>query len=208
MDALGNRTDHHPILYLPRHSRLMTSKDDVRGDRAVFLDRDGTIVEDVGYLTSPSKLKILEGSIGGIRLLRDHFLILLVTNQSAVARGLMDVSDLMRVHQALSDLLQEKGAGLDAIYSCPHLPETQCDCRKPRPGMILSAQSKFRIDLDHSSLIGDKLSDIVAGQRAKIPVTILVKSPKTDITILQNVHPTRIVDNLFEASQYVLNHQR
>jgi D-glycero-D-manno-heptose 1,7-bisphosphate phosphatase len=186
---------------------LLISKAHVWGERTIFLDRDGTIVEDVGYLTSLSDLKVLEGAIEGIRLLQDHFLILLVTNQSAVARGLMDLNDLTGIHQTLADLLQEKGAGLDAIYSCPHLPETHCDCRKPQPGMILRARGEFDIDLDHSLLIGDKISDIIAGQRAKIPVTILVKSPKTDMTNLQNVHHTRMVDNLFEASQYVLNDQ-
>ncbi len=204
MNASGNRSDRHSILYLPPHSRLITSKANVRGNRAVFLDRDGTIVEDVGYLTSILKLNILDGSIEGIRSLRDHFLIILVTNQSAVDRGLMSLDDLMEIHQTLAGVLQREGAGPDAIYSCPHLPEIQCYCRKPQPGMVMRAHNEFSIDLGHSSLIGDNISDIIADQRAKIPVTILVRSPKTDLINPLSVKPTHTVDNLFEASKCIL----
>jgi D-glycero-D-manno-heptose 1,7-bisphosphate phosphatase len=201
-------TEHSsPQLYCPQHSRFTApiARNPIR--RAVFLDRDGTVVEDVGYLTDPSQLKLLPGTIDGIRLLQDQFLIVMVTNQSAVARGLLDEEGLLSIHQKLATALYSHGAFLDAIYVCPHHPDrVQCHCRKPQPGMLLQAREDFDIQLGSSFMIGDKGSDILAGQRAHVAATVLVTSHKTDLGLLPNVRPTYVANNLFEAAQLILDH--
>jgi len=123
------------LLYLPPQSRLgmATAVDSIR--RAVFLDRDGAIVEEINYLTDPSDLTLLPGSVEGIRVLQEQFLIVIVTNQSAVARGWLSREKLLQIHQALDSMLEQHGALLDAILTCPHHPDDRCTCRKPAPGM-------------------------------------------------------------------------
>lgn len=194
-------------LYCPQHSRLAVPIARNRSRRAIFLDRDGTVVEDVGYLTDPSQLRLLPGSVEGIKLLQDQFFIVMVTNQSAVARGLLDEERLLSIHRELATALYSHGAFLDAIYTCPHHPvRVRCCCRKPQPGLILQARDDFDIQLGSSFMIGDSGSDILAGQRASVAATVLIPSHKTDSGLPSNVSPTYVASNLFEAAQLILNH--
>jgi D-glycero-D-manno-heptose 1,7-bisphosphate phosphatase len=206
--ANSRATEHcGPQLYCPQQSRLIApiAKNPIR--RAVFLDRDGTVVEDVGYLTDPSQLKLLPGTIDGIRLLQDQFLIVIVTNQSAVARGLLDEEGLLSIHQELATALYSHGTFLDAIYACPHHPDrVHCHCRKPQPGLILQARDDFDIQLGLSFMIGDKSSDILAGQRAGVAATVLIASRRTDSGLPPDIRPTYVASNLFEAAQLILDH--
>jgi len=196
-----------PQLYCPKQSRLRAPIARNLRRRAVFLDRDGTVIEDVGYLTDPSQLKLLPGTIDGIRLLQDQFLIVIVTNQSAVARGLLDEEGLLSIHQELATALYSYGAFLDAIYACPHHPDrVQCRCRKPQPGLILQARDDFDIQLGSSFMIGDKGSDIVAGQQAHVAATVLIASRRTDSGLPPDIRPTYVASNLFEAAQLILDH--
>lgn len=202
-----------PQLYCPPQSRLNAPIVRNSGRRAVFLDRDGTVVEDVGYLTNPSQLKLQAGSVEGIRLLQDQFLIVMVTNQSAVARGLLDEEELLRIHQALATVLLSYDVFLDAIYTCLHHPvfgappyRVQCYCRKPQPGMLLQASDDFDIQLSSSFLIGDKGSDILAGQQAGVAATILIASRETDSASTPNATPTYAVRNVYEAAKVILDY--
>jgi D-glycero-D-manno-heptose 1,7-bisphosphate phosphatase len=202
-----------PQLYRPPQSRLNAAWIVDAPRRAVFLDRDGTIVEDVGYLTAPSQLKLLPDAVDGIRLLQDQFLIVIVTNQSAVARGLLDENGLFQIHQALARALQSQGVLLDAIYICPHHPSFgtppsggECRCRKPQPGMLLQAMKDFDIQPSLSFMIGDKGSDILAGRLAGVAATVLVQSPKTEATIMYRDMSTYVANNLCEAARLVLGH--
>jgi D-glycero-D-manno-heptose 1,7-bisphosphate phosphatase len=196
-----------PQLYCPQQSRLTAPIARNPNRRAVFLDRDGTVVEDVGYLTDPSQLKLLPGVVDGIRLLQDQFLIVIVTNQSAIARGLLDEDGLLSIHQELATALYRRGAFLDAIYACPHHPHrAQCHCRKPQPGMLLRARDDFDIRLGSSFMIGDKGSDIVAGQQGGVAATILIASRRTDSGLPPDIRPTYVASNLFEAAQLILDH--
>jgi D-glycero-D-manno-heptose 1,7-bisphosphate phosphatase len=202
-----------PQLYRPPQSRLNATCIVDAPRRAVFLDRDGTIVEDVGYLTAPSQLKLLPDAIDGIRLLQDQFLIVIVTNQSAVARGLLDEDGLFQIHQALARALQNQGAFLDAIYTCPHHPSSgippykgECRCRKPQPGMLLQAMKDFDIKPSLSFMIGDKGSDILAGRLAGVAATVLVQSPKTEAMTMHRNVATYVSSNLHEAARLVLDH--
>ncbi len=204
----------HPLLYCPPQSRLHTSKFQDLDQRAVFLDRDGTLVEDIGYLTDPTQLKLLAGSIEGMRLLQDYFLIVMVTNQSAVARGLLDEAQLAQIHQSLAATLHGHGVFVDAVYACPHHPtcgaqryRVQCNCRKPQPGMILQASDDWNIRLRSSFMVGDKGSDVLAGQRAGVAATVLIESYQTASSLTPEAIPAYTADNLYDAARLILTHQ-
>ena len=152
---------------------------------AVFLDRDGTINQDVNFLSRPEQVELIPGAGEAIALLnRAGFKVVVITNQSGVARGLFSESDLARIQAELNRQLAEKGAAIDAYYACPHLPPPHgklpeyakvCDCRKPKPGLILQAAGQMRLDLEASYMVGDVLRDVEAGNAAGV-VTILVET--------------------------------
>lgn len=133
------------------------------GRRAVFLDRDGTIVEDPGFLHEPAQVKLFPGAAEAIRRLNaTGYLVVVVTNQSGIARGLYSVADYRAVEKRLSELLKTEGARIDASYFCPHHPQAPepCACRKPRTKLFLDAQAALGIDFTRSWWVGDRLSDV------------------------------------------------
>jgi D-glycero-D-manno-heptose 1,7-bisphosphate phosphatase len=137
-------------------------------NRAVFLDRDGTIVEDPGFLHEPDKVKLLPGAAEGIKRLNDSgYLVVVVTNQSGIARGLYTVADYQAVQRRVDELLAAHGAHLDGAFYCPHHPQfpgplgpADCDCRKPGPKLFRDARQALDIDLKRSWWVGDRLSDV------------------------------------------------
>lgn len=153
--------------------------------RAVFLDRDGTLNKYVSFLRKPEQLELLEGAAEAVRKINlSGYLAIVVTNQPVVARGEVTVEELDLIHRKLETLLGEKGAYLDAIYYCPHHPDRgyegevtnlkiECDCRKPQPGMLLRAAEEYNIDLSKSWMIGDSENDILAGKRAGCKTMLL-----------------------------------
>lgn len=142
--------------------------------RAVFLDRDGTINVEKEYLHRPEEFVFIPGAPEAIRLLNDAgFLVIVVTNQSGVARGLYDEEAVCALHRHLDAELAARGGRVDAYYFCPHHPEhgtgkyrQECSCRKPLPGMIEAATRAFAIDLAASYVVGDKASDVAVGLAA------------------------------------------
>lgn len=138
-----------------------------RASSAVFLDRDGTIARDVPYCSRPEDFELFPRVPEAIRLLRDAgYAVVLVTNQSGVARGYFTERDLARIHDKLLTELSRRGAPLDAVYYCPHHPDDGCSCRKPQPGLILEAARELQIDLTSSYMVGDTPADVGAGQSA------------------------------------------
>lgn len=143
---------------------------------AVFIDRDGTISEEVGYINHPSRFRVFPYSAPAIRLLNESgWLAIVVTNQAGVARGYFPEEMIQRVHQSLNRYLESNGARLDAIYYCAHHPSAgeppyrlDCDCRKPRPGLIRRAMADFQIDVEKSWMVGDRYSDIELARNAGI----------------------------------------
>lgn len=135
---------------------------------AVFIDRDGTINEEIGYLKDPCDLNILPGAVDAVKLINERRIkAVVITNQSGVARGYFSEELVEKVHLKLQELLREKGAYLDGIYYCPHHPEfgppeyrKKCNCRKPAPGMLEMASRELKIDIPHSYVVGDKVSDV------------------------------------------------
>jgi D-glycero-D-manno-heptose 1,7-bisphosphate phosphatase len=133
----------------------------------VFLDRDGTIIEDVGYLRDPGDTRLLPDAAAAIRRLNQHgFLVIVATNQSGIARGLLSREDYQQTEQRVDTLLRAEGAHVDAHYFCPHLPEITgpCDCRKPGVLLYQQAAAQFDIDLPGSWWVGDRLRDVLPAE--------------------------------------------
>ncbi len=186
--------------------------------QGVFLDRDGTVNEEINYLNKVEQLKLIKGAAEGIRMLREAgYKVVIVTNQAAVARGYLAEADLPLIHAALENLLAEQGATVDAIYYCPHHPtagvgayKIDCDCRKPKPGMLLKAAADLHIDLEDSFVVGDKLSDLGAGEAVGCR-TILVRSGygrEVEQQLAENSRPDFIADNLAGAARWILSQRR
>jgi D-glycero-D-manno-heptose 1,7-bisphosphate phosphatase len=137
------------------------------GRLAVFLDRDGTIIEDAGFLREPSGVHLLPGAASAIRQLNQHqFAVVVVTNQSGIARGLITLEEYSTTERRVNELLTAEGARLDAHYFCPHLPELSgpCDCRKPGSLLYRQAAERFGIDLSRSWWIGDRVRDVLPAE--------------------------------------------
>ncbi len=187
--------------------------------RAIFMDRDGTISEEVGYVNHLSRYRLLPKSLEAIRLInRAGFLAIVTTNQSGVARGYFSESLVEQVHGRLLEWAQEGGARLDAIYYCPHHPvegrpplRADCDCRKPRPGMIQRAAREHDIDLTRSYAIGDSRVDIEAGARAGVPGVLVLTGYGRGLVEHQpdtlHVSPLEIREDLLEAVRFILDRE-
>jgi D-glycero-D-manno-heptose 1,7-bisphosphate phosphatase len=133
---------------------------------AVFLDRDGTINKEVGYLDDPADLHLIPGAAKAIRLLNEAGIpTIVVSNQAGVGRGYFSATTVTAIHEQLAKQLAVQGAHLNDIYYCPHHPNEGCDCRKPKSGMLLQAAQEHSIDVRQAFVVGDKASDLDAGRR-------------------------------------------
>ncbi len=162
-------------------------------NRAVFLDRDGTINVEKGYVHRIEDFELIPGVPHAIRLLREAgFLVIVVTNQSGVARGYYPLDAVRSLHRHMDEELAKSGVAVDAYYVCPHYPEgveeeysKVCHCRKPLPGMLMEAAKDFSIDLASSYMIGDRLSDVEAGLRAGCrPVFVITGHGRDDLAMV------------------------
>jgi D-glycero-D-manno-heptose 1,7-bisphosphate phosphatase len=146
--------------------------------KAAFLDRDGTIIEEKHYIANPDDVVLTKGAIAGLQALQNAgFKLIIVTNQSGIARGLYSEADFQAVQRRLTELLAEQGITIDGVYHCPHHPDFTgtCDCRKPGLGMYRQAERNLGIALESSVYIGDRLKDVMPA-RAVGGVGILVSS--------------------------------
>ena len=187
-----------------------------KGRKAVFLDRDGTLIQERGYLKDPDQVALEPGAAEAVvRLNRSGFAVVLVTNQSGVARGYYGEEDVVAVHRRLESLLEAEGARLDGVYYCPHYPEgvvkeyrQACSCRKPAGGMLLRAAEDLGITLGGSYVIGDKLTDTEAARREGL-TGILVRTGygedewKACLQESEPERPDRVVLDLREAVECV-----
>ncbi|MFA5804240.1 MAG: HAD family hydrolase [Melioribacteraceae bacterium] len=161
---------------------------------AIFLDRDGTINHDYGYVKDPSQIILLPGVSKGIKKLKDEFgfKAIVISNQAGVSKGLMTSKDVDSVNDRVNELLKNEGTGIDAFFYCPFHPDLdppeKSNCRKPSPFMIVQAAEEHEIDLSKSYMIGDKASDIESGINAGVK-TILLNNETThnEISILHNL---------------------
>jgi D-glycero-D-manno-heptose 1,7-bisphosphate phosphatase len=167
--------------------------------RPVVLDRDGTLVVDRDYLDDPAQLQFLPNAVAGLRLLREHgHRIVVVTNQSGVGRGRFTLARLEEIHRRLQSMLLAAGAAVDGIYYCPHRPEDRCECRKPRPALVLRAASELGFDPAAAVVIGDKSSDVELGRN--LGATTMLVSATGRPRDGKPVAPDHVVRDLLEAA--------
>jgi D-glycero-D-manno-heptose 1,7-bisphosphate phosphatase len=145
---------------------------------AIFLDRDGVIIENrPTYVRHWSEVVIYPQALQALARIRlSPYKIVIITNQSAVGRGLMPLETAVMINQRLIAAIQQAGGRIDGVFMCPHAPEEECQCRKPKPGLLFQAAQALDLDLSRSIMIGDALSDLQAGQAAGLPLTVLVRS--------------------------------
>lgn len=151
---------------------------------AAFIDRDGVINEDRHHVHRIEDFVVIQGVVEGLRQLQDHgYALVVVTNQAGIAKGLYSQDDYDRLSRHMLDLMARHGVRIDGLYHCPHHPEgsvpalkTSCDCRKPAPGMLKRAARELGLDLEGSAMVGDKLSDVMAGRAAGVGLNVLVES--------------------------------
>ncbi len=168
---------------------------------AIFLDRDGVVTKEVDLLHKPTQLELIDGVPEAIQYINTKgYLVIIVTNQPVIARNLCSIEELDYIHKKLETLLGKNHAYIDAIYYCPHHPDggypeerkeykIVCDCRKPNPGMLLNAAKDWNIDLANSYMIGDRDSDIQAGENAGVKQSVLIEcnQPKALLNLIQNL---------------------
>ena len=178
---------------------------------AFFLDRDGNINLDRVYINDPRLVELIPGSGEAIaRAQAAGYLIVVVTNQSGVGRGIIRPEVLEDIHVRLNELLAEKGASIDLYKSCLHSPAELCKCRKPSPKMVLEAAAELNIDLSRSIFVGDKLSDVATGQAAKCGSSILVRTGKgsAEEKLLEiaaiKIRPDYVADDLEDAIDWAM----
>jgi len=181
---------------------------------AVFLDRDGTLLEDVGYLDRLERLVFLPYTIDAVRLLnRAGFAVVVVTNQAGIARGIVQESFVSEAHRHIAERFAAGGARIDGFYYCPHHTDgiieefrRDCDCRKPKPGMLRRAAADLDLGLDRSFAVGDRWHDLEAGQSVGAR-TVLVRTGygrTQEAAPRPHVQPSAIVDNVMEAVSWIL----
>jgi D-glycero-D-manno-heptose 1,7-bisphosphate phosphatase len=187
-------------------------RDNVGRGRAIFMDRDGTVSEEVGYMYHAGLFRLYSWTGEAIQRINESGTkSVLITNQSGVERGYFKESTVHEVHQILQQELKQWEAHMDAIYYCPHVPETHCDCRKPKPGMILRAARELEIDLSRSFMIGDRYSDVRAAHAAGIRSVLVCSGDgageMAKYAGLPVPQPNFVADNLQHAVDAILSGQ-
>lgn len=184
------------------------------------MDRDGTISEEVGYVNHSSRFRVFSYSAAAVRLLNENgWLAIVITNQAGVARGYFPEELIGAVHKQLNAELEGQAAHLDAIYYCPHHPSVgepayrlDCDCRKPKPGLILKAAEDFDIDLTQSWMIGDRYSDIELAHQAGVRAALVLSGYGRGEWEYQRrewqFQPNLVADNLLEAAKRIVNDEQ
>lgn len=180
--------------------------------KAVFLDKDGTLIEDVPYNVDPALIMLSPDCLIGLSHLQaEGYLLVIISNQSGVARGYFEASALLKVERQLNALLARAGITLNGFYYCPHHPDgvidvlaIDCDCRKPAPGLLLKAAEELNIDLNASWMIGDILNDIEAGNRAGCKSILIDNGNETEWLMNDIRRPAITVKNINEAADYIL----
>jgi D-glycero-D-manno-heptose 1,7-bisphosphate phosphatase len=182
-------------------------------NKAVFVDKDGTLIHDVPYNVDPTLIQLQEGAGNGLKQLKEGgYLLVLVSNQAGVAHGYFREDALRNIEEKLQHELKKDGVQLDALYFCPHHPDGivkeyafPCDCRKPKPGMLLKAAQHFNIDLSRSWMIGDILHDVEAGNRAGCHTILINNGNETEWKLNPFRHPTKTTKSIAEAATVILH---
>jgi len=170
---------------------------------AIFLDRDGVIIKEKNFQIDPDGIEYFPETIAALEKINDAFLKVVISNQSGVARGLFSAEDVEIFNEVLSKKLSENGIAVDGWYFCPHGPDDDCKCRKPQPGMILTAAVELNIDLENSWIIGDKSSDIAAGRSAGVRAILVKTGYGGNEDNVSEAAPIYIANDILEAINYI-----
>lgn len=179
--------------------------------KVVFLDRDGTINKDSpNYIKNWEEFKFLPRSLNAIKQLTlNGFATIVITNQSAVARKLISLQELEQIHTMMRKMVQSNGGKIKDVFYCPHMPDDDCDCRKPQPGLIHQAQKKYHIDLSAAIMVGDSDRDIVCARNAGCGRAVMVKtgnSRKAQRRLAEKGSaPDFVAEDLYDASNWIIN---
>ena len=172
--------------------------------RFVLLDRDGTIVVERNYLSHPDQVELISGAAEGLKRLAQLGLgLLVVTNQSGIARGYFDEVRLAQIHRRMCDMLAVHGVHLDGIYVCPHMPEDDCVCRKPRAGLVATAAAELGFDPTDSFIVGDKPCDIELGHRVGASTFLVRTGYGAQHESEKTAHPDYVVDDVLGAARII-----
>jgi D-glycero-D-manno-heptose 1,7-bisphosphate phosphatase len=172
--------------------------------RVVLLDRDGTIIVDKVYLADPADIEFTCGALEGMRLLRDAgFQLVLITNQSGIARGYFDEATVARIHERLQAMLADEGLVLDAIFCCPHGPNDGCSCRKPAPGMVHAAMCALKFSAAEAVVIGDNPADMGAAAAAGVAAIRIAPHGGVDGSVLDFLDAARKAIDLLRSDNQV-----
>jgi len=182
-------------------------------NRAVFIDKDGTLIKNVPYNVDPALISFEEGVIDGLHLLAENeFKLVVISNQSGIAHGYFTEDEFERACRSISDQLQSRQVLLEGFYYCPHHPDganesyrSFCSCRKPQPGLLIKAAKDFHIDLDASWMIGDILDDVEAGKAAGCKTILINNGNETEWILTRKRKPDHVAVNFFEAALFILN---
>ena len=170
-------------------------------NRAVFIDRDGTMAIDAHYCSRPEDFVLYPNTAGGLKKLQEHgYKLIVITNQSGIGRGIFNEEMLHKIHEKMVRELSGQGVRLDGIYYCPHHPDEKCDCRKPRPKMVMKAVKEHDIDLKGSFVIGDLQMDIDLGKNIGCPVIWIDHG-----TMVYREPPDAIAADVQEAAELIIN---
>ncbi|TAK62147.1 D-glycero-beta-D-manno-heptose 1,7-bisphosphate 7-phosphatase [Methylobacter sp.] len=178
-------------------------------NRYVLLDRDGVInCDSDDFIKSPEEWLPIEGSLEAIALLNNNgYKVVVITNQSGLARGLFDAAMLEKIHTKMQRMTAEKGGKIDAIYFCPHGPDDDCDCRKPKPGLLKAFADDNNVNLNGVTVIGDSLRDLQSAEAVGAS-PILVKTGKGEQTLHKNPNLNiPVFKNLYDAAKYITSRQ-
>jgi D-glycero-D-manno-heptose 1,7-bisphosphate phosphatase len=171
--------------------------------KAIFLDRDGVINKEINYLYRIEDFQFINGIFEACQFLESlNYKIIVTTNQSGISRGYYTEIDFQKITKWMLDQFHKNNIEILDVIHCPHQPSDYCNCRKPKPGMLLSAKSKHSIDMEKSWMIGDKEEDIMAANAAKIKNTILVRSGHK---INEKITKAKFVIDSLKESKYVIN---
>ncbi len=171
---------------------------------AVFLDRDGTIIDDVGHINDTSLVEFYSHSIPALQKLQDHYLLFIITNQSGISKGILKEKDVKSVNRYIEAKLANSNITIIDTFYCPHQTGDNCGCKKPNPYFINHAASLYNLDLSKSFIVGDHPSDIECGLNAGVtPIYLLSGHGKEHLTEL--MHEVHVCDNILDASELILS---
>jgi D,D-heptose 1,7-bisphosphate phosphatase len=181
--------------------------------KAVFVDRDGTINIDGPYLSDPEKFQMYPGVGEGAKILKDHgFKIIIITNQSGIGRGYFTENDLVKIHEKMRQVFRKYQVDIDGIYYCPHHPNANCECRKPKTKLFEKAVQEHHIDVKKSYMIGDTIQDIEAGKKIGVKTILIpvinVIDEKIVLKKIEGCKPDYIAINFLKAVDWMLQNDK